>query len=207
MSVVWATIFKLDLSSFMPFVLTGNAAWSFLSGSLGEAPSHIASSRGLLVNMRGGADVATLITIIRNVINSATSIVVALLVTSMFKAPTPWLLLVPIIYLLMILTLYPYVYLIGVFGVYVRDLEQFFPTVLLVIYMTTPILFSIEQLGSLARFVRFSPFYVLVSSLREPMLGGRPSTLSICLVFLYLVIGWAVLGRVRPKLANFKLLL
>jgi ABC-type polysaccharide/polyol phosphate export permease len=184
LSVVYSVLFKIDIKTYLPFVLSGTAAWSLVQGMLGEAPTHFVASKSLLINTASGVEVATLHMTFRNLINATSSIIVSVLISSTFNSWSWDLLILPVSILVVSFSLMPYCFAIGLIGVYFRDLEQFFPPLLLILYLTTPILFPVEQLGSFASLVRWSPFYILVSLIRNPIIGQSvlPNSWHGCLV-------------------------
>lgn len=207
LGVVWSTIFDLDIQTFMPFVVSGNAAWTLVSSSLAEAPTHIISNRGFLINSRGSIATATTTTMTKIMINSSTSLLAAIVVVGFFGQLTAKVVLLPLMTVLAAATVYPYVLIIGIIGTFWRDVEQFFPTIILLFYMTTPILFPIEQLGPLGPYVRFSPFYVVVSIMRDPLLGDFPAALTLGLLALWALLGWSILLLTRSHLQHIKVLI
>ena len=65
-----------------------------------------------------------------------------------------------------------------------RDIAKFMPNLLFLIYLTTPILWSVDRLGDDKLWIAlFNPIYHMLSLVRDPLLGSAPALSSwiVCL--------------------------
>ncbi len=71
-----------------------------------------------------------------------------------------------------------------------RDIAKFMPNLVFLIYLTTPILWSVDRLGDDKMWIAlFNPIYHMLSLVRDPLLGMAPSSISWIVCISMAVIG------------------
>lgn len=176
LAFVYSTVFSVTLKDYLPYLIAGLVAWYLISTALLEAPSTFTLNRSMLLNTTLPLRVYAFQAVARNMIVFAQSLPVALLVTTLLigfpGANLLWLL--PSCLLLFAL-LSLWTFLIGFAGVRFPDVGVFMPSLILIIFLLTPIFWPVSALGERTEIIRWNPFYWLVESVRAPLLGIAPS--------------------------------
>lgn len=88
--------------------------------------------------------------------------------------------------------------LLSIVSLRYRDIAKFMPNMLFLIYLTTPILWSVDRLGEDHLWIaQMNPIYHLISLIRDPLMGQVPSMTSWLVVLSIGIVGniiglWAI---------------
>ena len=191
LGLVWGVLFDIDIWFQLPFASSGITAWGLISGTLVEAPSHFINGKSLLLNTRAvGPSIVSKHLLARNVLNFLFAAPVPIALSFVGGHLTWSVVLLPLTLTLVATALYPYCVLLGLFGIRLRDLEHFFPSVFLLLFLVTPIFFQQSQLGKAQWIATFNPFFWLVEMLRRPLFGQNLSAMNFSVTLLIFAIGF-----------------
>lgn len=207
MSVIWSTLFGMTMSEFFPYMSAGYITWMFISSIMLEGCHTFADGQAIAIMrsmpMAKSLHVARLVT--RNFIVFVHTLAIfvggALVYGVDINANT--LLFIPGL-LLMILAAPAVSLLFGIIGLRYRDFGPALGAVVTVLFLVTPVLWKMDQLGSRGHYAFFNPLTHFISIMREPLLGQAPHILSYVVVIGVNIVLWGLalfaLAKARNKL-------
>ena len=89
--------------------------------------------------------------------------------------------------------------LFGIAGARFRDLQELFSPLMLIIFLSTPVLWPKSALGDRAFITQYNPFSQFIDIIREPLLGAPIPSQALIFAFVFLVVGWIVTLLVFAK--------
>ncbi len=208
MGFLYAKLFKIDLSTYYPYLATGLITWTFISTIILEANEAFVENTGFIRQTCLPFSIYILRLLTRNFIVLVHNILPVLPILIYYKiAPTS----AGVFYLLFGLILflsigYSFGLLLAMLGSRFRDMKPIVASLVQVCFLLTPILWQHSMLSpKLQALMNFNPFYQLIQLLRAPMLGQIPSanTLTYCIILAIvgLVLMVIVLARCRHRIA------
>ena len=193
LGLLYATLFKIDVANYLPFLALGFIVWGLISGLINDGCATFVSAGGLI--KQGGLPLSTHCyrVVWRNLIIFAHNIVIFAVVAIIFAVWPGWpgLLAVPGLFLVcangLWLTL-----LLGLVSARFRDLPQMVASIVQVAFFVTPIIWTPALLPGRALMLDLNPFYHLVELVRAPLLGQVPSPTSWLAVMGITIGGWLI---------------
>src|SRR3984885_15122365 len=175
LGVLYSTLFKMDLGSYLPFLALSQVLWGFLAALVSEGCTAFTDAEGVIRSVRMPFFVFSLRALIRNAIALAHNIVVIVVVFAIFRMwpnahsliALPGLLLWAVDALALTLVL-------GAFCARFRDIQPIVNSVMQIAFFMTPVIWKPDQLGadSIAN-LAFNPFFDLLEIVRGPILGSN----------------------------------
>lgn len=172
---IYARLFELETSTFVPFLTVGFALWGFITGSFVESSMTFLGAAGYVKQFNLPKQIYVYRSVMAQAISLSLSLVVCILVIAIFGRLTlsgvvfalPGLLL-----LLAAATLHAFIS--AYMTPYLRDFPHAMGSFMNVIFFVTPIIFPAEMLEQrgLGMIYQFNPFYYLLEVVREPLLSG-----------------------------------
>lgn len=193
--IVFATLWKMDISDYLPFLCTGLIAWIPISTVLTESCNALVSAEAILKQLRLPYTLFICATVWRNLIVLGHHLVVFVLVAIIFDVP------VNMNTLLVVFGLAFFVLnslwiglLLSILCTRYRDLTTFVGTILPIMMLVTPIFWPPELLAGRGRLalVDANVFYHVIDVIRSPLLGKAPAMLSWIYAGGMAVLGWSV---------------
>lgn len=174
--LIWATVFNLNPSDFIPFLTLGFAIWGFIAASLTEGSSSFINAHGYLKQLPLPQSIFIFRTLLTQLIFLGIGIATALGVLLYFGKLTLLGLLLGIPGIL-ILIIYAYgaIGALAYLGLRYRDLQHGLAGLLSLLFVVTPIIYPAEVLiqRGLAFAVFINPFASLIEIVRFPILNGE----------------------------------
>lgn len=207
MGVLFATLWKMDVSDYLPYLMTGFLAWLPTAAIIIESCSAFIEAQAILTQMRLPLTLFIFRVVWRNLIVFGHHLVVYLVIVLLFDVPVNWntLLVLPGLLFFCVNGIWIGL-LIGALATRYRDVKQLVSSLLQILLFITPIFWPADQLvGKRAFvFVDVNVFYHLVSVIRDPLLGKQPAALSWYVAAAVAVLGWTLMlilfGRIRRRL-------
>lgn len=190
MTYIWGPLLGVDMSTFLPHVLTGIVSWTFITTLINDGASIFTHNESLLKQLKFPLTALTLAAIWRNTILLFHNLIIVVAVMVVFKTPMTLstLLFFPGLVLLAISGLW-IVPLLGLLSARFRDIPPVVSNVLTVFYFVTPIFWHPEQLAERAFLYRYNVFHHLMDMIRSPMMGKAPAPESYAIVLILSVVG------------------
>jgi lipopolysaccharide transport system permease protein len=194
---------------YLVMVFTGLIPWSILSNSIGRGGGSLVSSSSLLSKIYFPRLIIPLASMGSVIIDTGVSLVVLILLLSLFGITTSQpLLLAPLFLLSTLLMGVGVTLFVSSINVYYRDFGHMVPLALQVWYYMTPVFYSSELIPAKWHFIySINPAVGLVEGFRWSILGGQPlSSLSLCSMMIgtvaILAIGMATFQRIEKGFAD-----
>ncbi len=207
-SIVWAKLWKMNVSDYLPFVAAGMLTWTLISAIMAEGVVTFISFEALIKAMRFPYTVLSCAVVWRNLILFLHNSVVYIGVMVFCGIPVTWASLQVIPGLLFIcLNGVWVVTLLGMIGARYRDMQQLVISILQILMFVTPVFWSPSQISGRAAtiLVDLNPLVHYIEIVRKPLLGTPASALNWKMVFLGTIIGWCltlfIYSRFRRRVA------
>ena len=203
LSLVYGALFQVDIVDYMPVVAIGFSLWAFISGITNEGTSVFVEAETFVRQMRINFCLFVLRIIARNIVVFLNNLIVALcviVICGKFSLST-----LPLGILGILLVFYQGVWivpLLGIIGTRFRDLQPLIQSVLLVLFLVTPIFWLPELLGPRQFIAELNPLTHFIEVARKPLLGEIPSWHSYLVVLATSVIGTLFAAKLYRKFRN-----
>ena len=176
LSLVYSTLFRMDLSTYVPFVAVGVVIWGFVSAVASESVNTFVESETYIRQVRVNLFVYVLRVIWRNVLVFAHQFVVVLVVLALFaKLELRMLPLAALGMFFLFLQALWTTPLLGLLGTRFRDLQPIITNLLQVLFFITPVIWVPALLGTRRWIADVNPLTSLIAVVREPLLGNVPT--------------------------------
>jgi lipopolysaccharide transport system permease protein len=206
LGLLYSTLFKIELRSYLPFLALSIVLWNFLSALVAEGCTAFTESEAMIRSMRMPYLLYAIRVAVRNVIVLAHNMVV---IAGVFAILAVWpgataLLVLPGL-LLWAIDAMAVIVLLGAFCARFRDMPPIVASVMQLAFFLSPIIWKPELLAGGARLLPLNPFYSLVDIVRGPLLGEMPLKFTFASAIIYsvllCVVSWLLFVRVRGRLA------
>ncbi|TLU73540.1 ABC transporter permease [Lichenicoccus roseus] len=206
MGVIYATLFKMNVRDYLPFLTLSLVIWGFIGGLVGDATTCFTQAAGMIRSMRMPFIVHAIRVVLRNLLVLAHNVVVILAVFAFFRV-WPGINAVESLpaLLLWLVDGIAACLLLGALGARYRDIGPVVASVMQIIFFITPIIWKPDLITHGRQYLMFNPFYDLIEIVRRPLLGGTPTVMlwSAALGFslLFCTAASLLFMRVRARLA------
>jgi len=206
LSLLYGTLFGLDLDDYLPFLCLGFIAWGLISGIVTDGCVAFIGSESFIRQISLPFSVYIYRLIWRNLIIFGHNIVVFIIVALIFNIWPSWTGLMLLPGLVVICATGGWVsILLGMICARFRDVPQIVASFIQVAFFLTPIIWKPELLVDRIGFVQFNPFFHFVELIRAPLLGNSPNTISWLITLGITLVGWLItfiiFRRFRSRIA------
>ena len=190
---LFATLFKMPVRDYLPFLCLGFLAWGLISGLITDGCTVFIDTEHIIKQVKLPFSTFVYRVVWRNLIIFAHNVVVYLVVAVVFGiwAGAAALLLLPGLGLIAANAMWVGL-LFGIVGARFRDVPPIVSSLLQVAFYLTPIIWKPELLGNRIAFVQVNPFFHFVELVRAPLLGQVPAPLTWAVVLGVTAGGWLV---------------
>jgi lipopolysaccharide transport system permease protein len=206
LGVLYSTLFKMDVSDYLPFLALSQVLWGFLAALVSESCTTYTDAEGIIRSVRMPFFVFSTRTLIRNIIALGHNILVIVVVFAIFDRWPTWqgFMALPGLAVWIVdalaLTL-----LLGSFCARFRDIQPIVNSVMQIMFFITPVIWKPEQLGPGVANLPFNPFFDLLEIVRGPLLGSgdvSPMVWLGAIVFSLVLccVSWAFFVRARGRI-------
>jgi len=204
LGVLYAALFHMNVSEYLPFLALSQVLWAFLSTHIAEACVCFTVSEPLILSIRMPLSVHALRVLIRGLLILAHNVVVIVVVDVWFSLwPGAFMLLAIPGLLLWMLDAFAVALLLGAIGARFRDIPPIVGSIVQIAFFVTPVIWKPQQLGVHAWVLPYNPFFALLEVVRAPLLGYLPSaeTWLMAGVYSLLLLGvtWSLMVRARGR--------
>jgi ABC-type polysaccharide/polyol phosphate export permease len=207
MSLVWATLFNMNVKEYLPYLCSSMIVWLLLSAFITEGATLFVSAEGLIKQLKISYMMLVCAMIWRTLIASAHNLLVYVPVYLFAGLPVNGYVLLAIPGLIILCVNGAWIALVlGMLVARYRDVEQIVGSFLQIAMFITPIFWSPSQLsGPKALLVHLNILYHYVAIVRDPLLGKPPAAESWFIVGLATICGWSLafylFARFRRRIA------
>ncbi|MDG1688457.1 MAG: ABC transporter permease [Gammaproteobacteria bacterium] len=191
LGTLYGSLFKVDLTTYIPFLAAGLVIWGFISQSLSELCLAFVESAHYIKQVKIPLVIYILRILVRNLIILFHNSIIIVATLIFFNAALVWqyLLIVPAILLLFVNLAWVGIVVAIVSSRY-RDVSQIIISLLQPIFFFTPIIWTVDLVPDRTYLIDSNPFYHLIELVRAPILGQIPSNLTWMVVLTMTVLGW-----------------
>jgi lipopolysaccharide transport system permease protein len=192
LGLVYGTLFKMDLRTYLPFVCLGLILWEFISKSILEGSTSFLMLEGLIKQIRLPLTTHIASTIWRNVIVLAHNAVIYVVIAAIFGLNPGWqaLWFVPA-FILVVLNLTWIALTLAILCTRFRDVSLIIQSVVQMLFFVTPVFWSPSLMPDRTVLVHGNPFFHMLQLLRAPLLGDDPGLESWIFLLAMLCLGWS----------------
>ena len=206
MGLIYARMFNMEISRYLPFLTVGLVIWNFVSTVINEGCETFLSARNIITQVRMPYSVHAWRTVYRNLVVLAHNMVVVPVVLMIFSVPVGWtvLFIVPALVILTINGIWVSI-LLGMISARYRDVPPIVMNFVQVIFFITPIFWPPEALGIWMQALPLNPLFAAVDVVRAPLLGETPLEYSWTVLLIVTVVGcigtFGLFVKFRPRIA------
>jgi ABC-type polysaccharide/polyol phosphate export permease len=189
---VYAGLFGHPLADYLPHLALGLIVWGFISGPITEGCNIFIGSEGVIRQLRAPMSAHVFRMIWRNLIILAHNMVIyfVLLAAFGFWPGAAALLAIPGLFILCLGGVWTGL-LLGILSARFRDIPYMIASVIQILFLVTPILWSADQIGN-KLVVELNPLYHLIEVVRAPLLGQVPPLETWAVALGVTALGWLV---------------
>jgi lipopolysaccharide transport system permease protein len=206
MGVVYATLFRMDLHIYLPFLALSLVLWGYLSSVVSEGCISYTTAEGMIRSVRMPYSLYAARVVVRNMLVLAHNVVVIVAVYALLGV---WpgdtaLLSLPGLAIWLVDSLAICV-LFGTLCARFRDIPPIVGSIMQMAFFISAVIWKPDQLGGHEWVLEFNPFFTLLEVVRAPLLGELPSAGTWISALAYSVglcgVSWIVFARVRGRIA------
>lgn len=193
LGVVYSTIFKAKIHTYLPFLTLGLLLWTFISAIITEGCTCFIGAEGIIRQVRMPFTIHVLRILYRNLIVLGHNAVVYLVVALLFAVPVGAEALLAVPGLVVQIANGVWVcLLLGMVSARFRDIVPIVASLIQIVFFITPIFWLPNSLGGHYQWiVDFNPIYAMVEIVRAPLLGQSVSAGLWGMALAVTVVGWA----------------
>ncbi len=207
MGVIYATLFKMNLHDYLPFLALSLVLWNFLGALVSDACAGYTQNEGMIRSIRMPFSLYAARVVLRNMLVLAHNLVVivAVYLFLWIWPGRPMLLAIPGFALWLLDGLAASI-LLGALCARFRDIPPIVQSLIQIAFFVTPVIWKPELVGPARQaLLPLNPFYDLLEVVRAPLLGHVPSSPAYlgAIGFSALLCGvaWLLFARVRGRIA------
>jgi lipopolysaccharide transport system permease protein len=176
LGLLYSTLFTLPIGDYMPYLAVGLIVWGLVSQTVTDACDSLTSAEGVIRQLPLPFTVHALRCVFRNAAVAAHSLPLIALVFLYFgHLPGPEALLAVPGLLLVAANAFALAIVLGMVCARFRDIPPIIASVLQLAFFMSPVLWKPELLGEQQVWLPLNPFYVLMETVRGPLVeGGAP---------------------------------
>jgi len=205
MGVLLSFLFQTDINRHLPYICISLVTWTFIAGAINEGTNCFIGLSGTILQVRRPLSTYVALTLWRNAIIYAHTIIVFILVAVIFRIipSTPYLL-IPFGLTLLVLNMGWMALTVGLISARFRDVPLLISNLFTILMWLTPVYYRPEQLAPDIRIIiEVNPLTYVLEVARAPFLNEVPSLFAWVAAALMAVFGWvlafALLMRTRAR--------
>jgi len=202
---LYASIFKIDLSTYLPFLTVGFILWQLISGILLDSCNTFVSAEGIIKQINLPLSIHVYRLIWKNILTLCHNSIVIVVVMIIFDVDVGYhtfFLLAGLI--LCILNGLWCALLLGLLCARFRDLGPTIGSLVQLSFFVTPIIWDPALLPDKKFVLFYNPFYHFIESIRGPILGTKVEPETWIILGAITLIGWCIVipatAKMRKKL-------
>jgi ABC-type polysaccharide/polyol phosphate export permease len=190
LGLVWGTLLKQDMNTFIPQLTVGLIVWQLIAGALTDGPQTFVRHAGMVRNVSMPSWFFSVRALAKHLINLMHNIIILVCVILYYKVPlnaNTWLVLPG--FFLVTLNLYWILHGLGLVGARFRDIELLITSLVPLLFFISPVIYRADQLPAALNVVWMNPFSYMIEAIRTPLLGNAPDPLTWYVLMAMLLIG------------------
>jgi lipopolysaccharide transport system permease protein len=206
LGLLYSTLFKMSLAEYLPWIAVSLVVWNIINQIVSEACHSLVQAEGVIRQLPLPYSVHVLRFVARNAIFAAHSLPLIAVVLLIFDAiPGPEALLAMPGILLIAVNACAAGLFLGVLCARFRDVPQIINNMMLLFFFLSPVVWKPHLLGEAAVWLPLNPFYVLMETVRGPLVEGGAAPMIWLAAIAYTVLasagGFLFFVRFRARIA------
>lgn len=205
MGVIYARLFHMEVSRYLPFLTIGLIVWQFISALINEGCQTFLAAQNVIQQVPLPFSIHVWRTVYRNLIVMAHSVVVVPFVLIIFRVEIGWnvISIVPAIGIIALNGVWVSI-LLGMMSARYRDIPPIVTNFVQVIFFVTPIFWPPDAVGSWKPFLVLNPLFAAIDVVRAPLMGTEPTPYSwmslLIVTILGCVVTFALFAKFRSRI-------
>jgi len=204
--VLYSVLLRTDIGAYLPYLAVSLICWNMLAQTVTDACGALTGSEAIIRQVRLPFTVHIMRCVLRNAIVAAHNLPLIAIVLLIFRVTPGWsILLLPLGLGLLALNAFAASMFLGMICARFRDVAQIVASVIQIFFFLSPILWKPETLREYAWTVMLNPFYLLMETVRAPLIedGGSPAiwALAIAVTAASVLASFAFFVRFRSRIA------
>ncbi len=206
MGVIYAELFHMEMSTYLPFLTLGLIVWQLLAGTISEGCDIFLRETSVIQQVPIPFSVYAYRNVCRNFIVLAHNLAIVPIGLVAFGIHLDWhvLEIIPAFLLLAVNGLWIGI-LLGLLSTRFRDVPPIVASFLQILFFLTPIIWAPEMLGRGHPITTFNPMFAAIDVVRAPLLGVPTAESSWIMLLVTTALGsgitFAVFARFRDRIA------
>jgi lipopolysaccharide transport system permease protein len=180
LGLVFSAVFNQPVVDYLPFISASIISWNLISPSITQSPTIFVGGYGIIQSFRLPFAIFPIQTLLNNIFVFLHSVVVHIGVLLAMGKPiwlVPYALLMACI---VVVILYCIMSVLGVLGARFRDLGPAVGSVMMLMFLVTPVIFEKKILPPDRMWLAtYNPFAHMLEIMRSPLIGNWPPTDSV----------------------------
>jgi len=179
---VYTIIWKTDIKTFLPFLLSGLTPWSFISGCAANGAMAYLSAEGYIKQLPVKIELFPVRVMLVAMIELMFGLIAFFLIVLIFNPAliTFNLFLIPVALIIYMIAGTAMATIAATMQTFIRDYAPLQTLLLQAFFYVTPIIFTTEILAqrgaNFELIYKFNPFYYFLQIMRDALLGNRPDS-------------------------------
>jgi lipopolysaccharide transport system permease protein len=185
LGLLYSVLFKMNLRDYLPWLAVSLLIWNTINQIATESCTSLISAEGIIRQLPLPYTVHALRCVLRNIVIAAHSLPLILVVFVICGVlPGPEALLAIPGMVLIVLNAFAAALFLGMVCARFRDIAQIVASTMQFIFFVSPVIWKAEMLGDKAKWLVLNPIYVLMETMRGPLVeGGSPPIIWAFAVF------------------------
>jgi ABC-2 type transport system permease protein/lipopolysaccharide transport system permease protein len=193
LGVLYGTILKVEIATYLPFLTAGFVIWGLLSSMIIDGTRVFTAVESFIRQMPAPLSLHVYRLVWSNLIIFAHNMLVFVAVAVWFGMKPGWTLVMAVPGMLLVLANGVWlILLLGLLSARFRDIPLITGSVVQVLFFITPVIWQPTMLPGRPLLLVGNPLYQLLEIVRGPLLGYVPPWESWFVVALFTVVGWVI---------------
>ena len=198
---LYASLFKMDLSTYLPFLTIGFIIWQLISGIILDGCNAFLSAEGIIKQVKLPLSVHIYRLLWKNILTLGHNSVVIIVVMVIFDVKVDlYTLFLLLGVLILVLNGFWCALLLGLLCARYRDLNPTINSLIQLSFFITPIIWDPSLLPDRQFVLLYNPFYHFVESIRAPILGSQVQIETWLVLTGITIIGWGTVILAAAKM-------
>jgi lipopolysaccharide transport system permease protein len=203
---LYAKLFRIELSSYLPWLSVSLIVWNIINQVLAEACTTLTSAEGIIRQMPLAYSVQAIRMVFRNALVAAHNLPLIIVIFLIFGVSPGWGVLYSIIgFVLLAINAFWAALFLGVLCARFRDIPPIVASVVQIMFFVTPVIWKPELVGEWSVYLPLNPFFAIMETIRGPIMGTPvPLGIWVSAIICTLVLSAAALAfftRFRGRIA------
>lgn len=189
LGLLYATLFRMELRDYLPWLAVSLIVWNLIATTVGDACNCLIQAEAVIRQLPLPYSTHALRCVLRNAFTAAHNLPLIAIVFAIFGVlPGPQVLLILPGLALFLINALAGALLLGIVCARFRDVVQIIASLMQIAFFVTPVIWKPELLGALAWVLPLNPFFAIMETVRAPLLEDGGSLLIWAAAF-----GWTAL--------------